>query len=100
MSKESESRRTESGSCELAAQYLVGCGGGHSVVRKQLGVEFPGVEPTVVGRMGDVKLAPGALVRNWIPSTIQGYGQARRVPRSPVLTVVLACGQSRPTAPF
>ena len=100
MSKESESRRTESGRCELAAQYLVGCGGGHSVVRKQLGVALPGVEPTVVGRMGDVKLAPGALVRNWIPSTIQGYGQARRVPRSPVLTVVSACGQSRPTAPF
>lgn len=47
---------------------MVGCGGGHSVVRKQLGVEFPGVEPTVVGRMGDVKLAPGALVRNWIPT--------------------------------
>lgn len=100
MSKESESRRTESGRCELAAQYLVGCGGGHSVVRKQLGVEFPGVEPTVVGRMGDVKLAPCALLRNWVPSTIQGYGQARRAPRSPVLTVVLACGQSRPTAPF
>ena len=58
MSKESESRRTESGRWELAAQYLVGCGGGRSVVRKQLGVEFPGVEPTVVGRMGDVKLAP------------------------------------------
>jgi 2-polyprenyl-6-methoxyphenol hydroxylase-like FAD-dependent oxidoreductase len=100
MSKESESRRTESGRCELAAQYLVGCGGGHSVVRKQLGVEFPGVEPTVVGRMGDVKLPPCALVRNWVLSTIQGYGQAMRVPRSPVLTVVLACGQSRPTAPF
>jgi 2-polyprenyl-6-methoxyphenol hydroxylase-like FAD-dependent oxidoreductase len=38
MSRESESRRTESGSCESAAQYLVGCGSGHSVVRKQLGV--------------------------------------------------------------
>jgi hypothetical protein len=32
----------------------------------------------VVGRMGDVKLAPGALVRNWIPSTIQGYGSHSR----------------------
>src|ERR1700733_10154727 len=100
MGKESESRRTESGRCELAAQYLVGCGGGHSVVRKRLGVAFPGVEATVVVRMGDVKLAPGARVRNWIASTIQDYGQARRVPRSPVLTVVLACGQSRPPAPF
>jgi 2-polyprenyl-6-methoxyphenol hydroxylase-like FAD-dependent oxidoreductase len=53
--------RTESGSCELTAKYLVGCDGGHSIVRKQLGVAFPGVDPTVVGRMGDVKLSAEAL---------------------------------------
>ncbi len=53
--------RTASESHELVAQYVVGCDGGHSVVRKQLGVAFPGVEPTVVGRMGDVKLRPDAL---------------------------------------
>jgi len=53
--------RTESGSDKLTAQYMAGCDGGHSVVRKQLGVAFPGVDPTVVGRMGDVKLSPEAL---------------------------------------
>jgi 2-polyprenyl-6-methoxyphenol hydroxylase-like FAD-dependent oxidoreductase len=53
--------RTKSTSYELAAQYLVGCDGAHSVVRKQLGVAFPGIEPTIIGRMGDVKLAAGAL---------------------------------------
>src|SRR5215471_3556198 len=53
--------QTQSESFELEAQYLVGCDGGHSVVRKQLGVEFPGLEPAVVGRMGDVKLTAGAL---------------------------------------
>jgi 2-polyprenyl-6-methoxyphenol hydroxylase-like FAD-dependent oxidoreductase len=52
---------TESGNRELTAQYVVGCDGGHSVVRKQLGVGFPGVEPTVIGRMGDVRLPSEAL---------------------------------------
>lgn len=53
--------RTESETYELAAQYLAGCDGGHSVVRKQLGVAFPGLEPTIIGRMGDVKVEAGAL---------------------------------------
>lgn len=53
--------RTESGDYELTAEYLVGCDGAHSVVRKQIGVDFSGIEPTIVGRMGDVKLAPAAL---------------------------------------
>ena len=45
----------------LTAQYLAGCDGGHSVVRQQLGVAFPGLEPTIFGRLGDVRLASGAL---------------------------------------
>ena len=53
--------RTESGGYELTSQYLIGCDGAHSVVRKQIGAAFSGMDPTVVGRMGDVKLAPGAL---------------------------------------
>ena len=53
--------RTDSSTYEIRAQYLVGCDGGHSVVRKQTGVSFPGIEPTVVGYMGDVKLDMSAL---------------------------------------
>ncbi|HEX2711815.1 MAG TPA: FAD-dependent oxidoreductase, partial [Candidatus Acidoferrales bacterium] len=53
--------RTATGDYELRAGYLVGCDGGHSTVRKQLGDEFPGIAPTVIGRMGDVKLSAGAL---------------------------------------
>jgi 2-polyprenyl-6-methoxyphenol hydroxylase-like FAD-dependent oxidoreductase len=53
--------RTDSDSYQLASQYLVGCDGAHSVVRKEIGVAFPGIEPTVVGRMGDVKLSAEAL---------------------------------------
>ncbi|MBV9265045.1 MAG: FAD-dependent monooxygenase [Acidobacteriaceae bacterium] len=55
--------RAASGTYELAGQYLAGCDGGHSTVRKQSGIAFPGLEPTIVGRMGDVKLAPGMLER-------------------------------------
>jgi 2-polyprenyl-6-methoxyphenol hydroxylase-like FAD-dependent oxidoreductase len=53
--------RTSCRDYEMIAQYLVGCDGGHSLVRKQLGIAFPGVEPTVVGHMGDVKLEAAAL---------------------------------------
>ncbi|HET9000141.1 MAG TPA: FAD-dependent monooxygenase [bacterium] len=45
----------------LQVRYLVGCDGGHSTVRTRLGVAFPGLEPTIIGRMGDVKLSEGAL---------------------------------------
>jgi 2-polyprenyl-6-methoxyphenol hydroxylase-like FAD-dependent oxidoreductase len=55
--------RTGSESYELESQYLVGCDGGHSVLRKQLGIAFPGLDPTIIGRMGDVKMGAGALER-------------------------------------
>jgi 2-polyprenyl-6-methoxyphenol hydroxylase-like FAD-dependent oxidoreductase len=55
--------RTESAKHELEAQYVVGCDGGHSLVRKQMGVAFPGLDPSIIGRMGDVKLTSDALDR-------------------------------------
>lgn len=73
--------RTDSRDCEMKAQYLAGCDGGHSVVRKEMGVAFPGVEPTVVGYMGDVKLDPSALhlLRQNGPELVGGrdFGVAR-----------------------
>jgi 2-polyprenyl-6-methoxyphenol hydroxylase-like FAD-dependent oxidoreductase len=53
--------RASSGDYEIAARFLVACDGGHSIVRRQLGVAFPGLEPTVVGHMGDVRLSTDAL---------------------------------------
>jgi len=53
--------RTRSETYQLTAQYLAGCDGAHSVVRKQLGIAFPGLDPTIIGRMGDVKFAADAL---------------------------------------
>jgi 2-polyprenyl-6-methoxyphenol hydroxylase-like FAD-dependent oxidoreductase len=72
--------RTASESYELTARYMVGCDGGHSVVRKQLEIAFPGLEPTIIGRMGDVKLSSDALalIKQRVPELGgRGFGIAR-----------------------
>ncbi len=43
----------------LRARYLVGCDGGASTVRQQAGIDFPGLPPAYVLRLGDVTLEPG-----------------------------------------
>src|SRR5438270_4499360 len=40
----------------LRADYLVGCDGGRSVVRKAAGIEFPGWEPTTSTLIAEVRL--------------------------------------------
>jgi 3-(3-hydroxy-phenyl)propionate hydroxylase len=42
----------------LRAQYLVGCDGGRSVVRKAAGIAFPGWDATVSHMLAEVELAP------------------------------------------
>ena len=41
----------------LRAEYLVGCDGGRSVVRKAAGIEFPGWEPTISHLIAEVEMA-------------------------------------------
>jgi 2-polyprenyl-6-methoxyphenol hydroxylase-like FAD-dependent oxidoreductase len=41
----------------LPAQYLVGCDGGRSLVRKAAGIAFPGTEPTTSNIIAEVELA-------------------------------------------
>ena len=41
----------------LRAQYLVGCDGGRSVVRKAAGIEFPGWDPTTSSLIAQVEMA-------------------------------------------
>jgi 2-polyprenyl-6-methoxyphenol hydroxylase-like FAD-dependent oxidoreductase len=41
----------------LRADYLIGCDGGRSVVRKTAGIEFPGSNPTVSHLIAEVELA-------------------------------------------
>ncbi len=41
----------------LRAQYLVGCDGGRSLIRKTAGIEFPGWDPTTSSLIAEVELA-------------------------------------------
>src|SRR5439155_4127429 len=41
----------------LRAEYLVGCDGGRSVVRRTAGIEFPGWDPTTSSLIAEVELA-------------------------------------------
>lgn len=41
----------------LRAEYLVGCDGGRSLIRKAAGIEFPGWDPTVSWLIAEVKMA-------------------------------------------
>ena len=41
----------------LRAEYLVGCDGGRSVIRKAAGIEFPGWDPTTSCLIAEVELA-------------------------------------------
>jgi 2-polyprenyl-6-methoxyphenol hydroxylase-like FAD-dependent oxidoreductase len=41
----------------LRAQYLVGCDGGRSLIRKAAGIEFPGVEPSTSSLIAEVEMA-------------------------------------------
>ena len=44
----------------LRAQYLVGCDGGRSTIRKAAGIEFPGWDPTVSHLLAEVEMARDA----------------------------------------
>jgi 3-(3-hydroxy-phenyl)propionate hydroxylase len=46
-----------SNSQSLRAEYLVGCDGGRSVVRKAAGIAFPGWDPTISHLIAEVELA-------------------------------------------
>ena len=41
----------------LRGQFLVGCDGGRSLVRKEAGIDFPGWEPTTSNLIGEVEMA-------------------------------------------
>ena len=41
----------------LRAEYLVGCDGGRSLIRKAAGIEFPGWDPTTSWLIAEVEMA-------------------------------------------
>lgn len=44
----------------LRAQYLVGCDGGRSLIRKLAGIDFPGIDPTTSTLIAEAELAEAA----------------------------------------
>jgi 2-polyprenyl-6-methoxyphenol hydroxylase-like FAD-dependent oxidoreductase len=44
----------------LEADYLVGCDGGRSVIRKEAGIDFPGWDPTISNLIAEVEFAEEA----------------------------------------
>jgi 2-polyprenyl-6-methoxyphenol hydroxylase-like FAD-dependent oxidoreductase len=54
------------GDQSLRAQYLVGCDGGRSVIRKAAGIEFPGWDPTRSNLIAEVEVTeePAFGIRN------------------------------------
>jgi 2-polyprenyl-6-methoxyphenol hydroxylase-like FAD-dependent oxidoreductase len=49
----------------LRAEYLVGCDGGRSVIRKATGIEFPGWDPTTSYLLAEVEIADAGQVPEW-----------------------------------
>ena len=71
----------------LRAQYLVGCDGGRSVVRKAAGIEFPGWDPTTSFLVAEVEMAgePEWGMRN---DAIGVHGLSRLAEGGPVQVVL------------
>ncbi|KAJ5107738.1 monooxygenase [Penicillium angulare] len=44
------------GKKEVRGQWLVGCDGGHSLVRRIAGIDFPGTDPKITGRAATVEI--------------------------------------------
>ncbi|WP_051840769.1 FAD-dependent oxidoreductase [Streptomyces sp. NRRL F-5126] len=54
--------------------WLVGCDGGHSTVRRLAGIDFPGTDPELTGRVAVVDMAdPSALAEGWVWSSRGAY---------------------------
>ena len=66
------------GRYELAARFLVGADGGHSVVRKLCGIEFPGItDHGFIARSGQVSIHPPVAVPGTGELDVAGVGRLR-----------------------
>ena len=62
----------------LRAEYLVGCDGGRSLIRKAAGIEFPGWDPTTSGLIAEIEMAeqpPLGVHRNAFG--VHSFGKAK-----------------------
>jgi 2-polyprenyl-6-methoxyphenol hydroxylase-like FAD-dependent oxidoreductase len=72
---------------QLRARFVVGCDGGASTVRRQAGIEFPGIPPAFLLRLGDVTLEGGLTHQDFpglrVPLIPLGSGFYRVVTSEP-----------------
>ena len=59
----------------LRAEYLVGCDGGRSLIRKAAGIEFAGWDPSVSSLIAEVEMTRGAGV--WHPPRRERHASHR-----------------------
>ncbi len=58
----------------LRARYLVGCDGGRSIVRRQVGFDFPGTDPVITGHQAMVTIDhPERLSKGWTRTEVGTY---------------------------
>jgi 2-polyprenyl-6-methoxyphenol hydroxylase-like FAD-dependent oxidoreductase len=69
------------------AGYVVGCDGGASAVRQQAGIDFPGIAPAFLLRLGDVTLdadlTPADIPEARVPLVPLGSGFYRMITTEP-----------------
>jgi 2-polyprenyl-6-methoxyphenol hydroxylase-like FAD-dependent oxidoreductase len=63
------------GDYQLRASYLAGCDGARSAVRKQAGIEFPGVTSAEISRIGRVRLPATMIVAGTGEVEVPGAGR-------------------------
>jgi 2-polyprenyl-6-methoxyphenol hydroxylase-like FAD-dependent oxidoreductase len=84
-----------SGGQSLRADYLVGCDGGRSLVRKSAGIEFPGWDPSVSSLVAEVEMSqePEWGIRHDDTGT-QALGKLEEGKRARVVTSEPYAGQT------
>lgn len=73
---------------EVRGHWLIGCDGGHSLVRRLAGFDFPGTDPKITGRAAIVEMKGAEhLAEGWqctpmgvyVYTHLQGLGQVRTI---------------------
>ncbi|WP_407781043.1 FAD-dependent monooxygenase [Actinophytocola sp.] len=84
------------GKYTLTTRYLVGADGGRSTVRKQLGIDFPGItDDTFVGRSGQVAIAAPVATGDGVLE-VPGLGRLRPQTFTRTDTGLFAFGNFQP----
>jgi len=85
------------GRYQLSAQFLVGADGGHSIVRKQCGIGFPGItDHGFVSRSGQVTIPPPVAIPGTGELQVPGAGRLRPATFTRTENGIFAYGMFQP----